>query len=76
MSPLKTIIPKDINFKQKPKVLAGKSNVTPQPHLLYAYNESPLLKYELHSFKPKGDMKSKRVLDFDLEETVTKPRPD
>ena len=38
MSPLKTIIPKDINFKNKPKVMPGKSNVTPQPHLLYAYN--------------------------------------
>jgi len=44
MSPLKTIIPKDINFRQKPKVLR-KGNVTPQPQLLYAYNESPILKY-------------------------------
>ena len=39
-----TIIPKDINFRQKPKVLR-KGNVTPQPQLLYAYNESPILKY-------------------------------
>lgn len=44
MSPLKTIIPRDINFKHKPKMHNGKSNVTPQPQLLYAYNESPILK--------------------------------
>ena len=66
MSPLKTIIPKDINFRQKPKPTIGKGNITPQPQLLYAYNESPILKYELHSFKGKGNLKSKRVLDFDL----------
>ena len=45
MSPLKTIIPKDINFRQKPKPTVGKGNITPQPQLLYAYNESPILKY-------------------------------
>jgi hypothetical protein len=44
MSPLKTIIPRDINFKLKQKLQTGKGNVTPQPQLLYAYNESPILK--------------------------------
>jgi hypothetical protein len=74
MSPLKEIIPRDINFKQKSKVAKGA--MTPQTQLLYAYNESPLLKNNLQSFKPKANLKSKRVLDFDLEETVArKPEP-
>lgn len=46
--------------------------MTPQTQLLYAYNESPLLKNNLQSFKPKANLKSKRVLDFDLEETVAR----
>lgn len=65
MSPLKAIIPKDINFRQKPKIVV-KGNITPQPQALYAYNESPILKYELNAFKGKNNLKSKRVLDFDL----------
>jgi len=36
-SPLRDIIPSNINFKQKQKI-AGKGNVTPQTQLLYAYN--------------------------------------
>ena len=51
MSPLKGIIPKEINFKGKINN-RGKGNTTPQTQLLYAYNESPLLKYEVNSFKP------------------------
>ena len=66
-SPLKAIIPNNINFKQKQKI-TGKGNVTPQTQLLYAYNESPILKYEMHEFKGRGNMKSKRVLDFEKEE--------
>lgn len=74
-SPLKAIIPSNINFKQKQKVNQNlKGNITPQTQLLYAYNESPILKYEMHSFKSRGNMKSKRVLDFEKEEEVTKPR--
>ncbi len=38
------------------------NGLTPQTELLYAYNESPILKYEVNTFKPA--LKSKRVLDY------------
>ena len=43
-SPLKGIIPREINFKQSKNVM-NKHHMTPQTQLLYAYNESPLLKH-------------------------------
>lgn len=65
MSPLKAIIPKEINFKSKnnPKL---KGNMTPQTQLLIAYNESPIMKYEPHTFK--GPLKAKKVLNYEEEE--------
>lgn len=67
MSPMKAIIPRQINFKSKANINAnnakGKNNgLTPQTQLLYAYNESPILKYEVNTFKP--PLKSKRILDY------------
>ena len=69
MSPLKAIIPKQINCKSKN--FAGnttnatnknKNGMTPQTQLLYAYSESPILKYEVNTFnKP---IKSKKVLNY------------
>lgn len=40
--------------------------LTSQASLLYAYNESPILKYEFSSFR--GTLHSKKVIDFDEEE--------
>lgn len=64
MSPMKAIIPKDLNFKTK-NLQNGKgknNNLTPQNQFLYAYNESPLLKYDVSSFK--APLKSKKVLNY------------
>ena len=46
-SPLKTIIPKDMNKVQK-KTMMNKNVMTPQTSLLYAYHESPLLRNDFH----------------------------
>lgn len=54
MSPIKAIIPKELMFKGQGNNYKNKGNITPQTHLLYAYNESPILKYEVNSFKGKG----------------------
>lgn len=68
MSPLKAIIPKQINCKSKNFVNnvsvanKNKNGMTPQTQLLYAYSESPILKYEVNTFnKP---IKSKKVLNY------------
>lgn len=43
--------------------------MTPQSQLLFAYNESPILKYEVNAFK--GPLKNKKILNFDeLEENL------
>lgn len=70
MSPLKAIIPKDTfklkNIGNNSNNLNGKGRngqMTPQTQLLFAYNESPILKYEVNTFK--GPLKSKKVLTFE-----------
>lgn len=61
-SPLKNIIPKDLNRNLK-KGLSGKSIMTPQTQLLYAYNESPLLRPDYsHNFK--GKSIEQKIIDF------------
>lgn len=78
MSPMKAIIPKDIPFKSKTNAVnnanvKGKNNnMTPQTQLLFAYNESPILKYEVNTFK--GPLKSKKVLHYEDEEEKMKNR--
>ena len=37
-SPLKSIIPRQLNNRQNKKTIGGKSNLTPHSNLLYAYN--------------------------------------
>jgi hypothetical protein len=62
-SPLKNVIPKDLGRNQK-KGLSGKSIMTPQTQLLYAYNESPLLRPDYsHSFKGKA-AEQQKIIDF------------
>lgn len=73
MSPLKAIIPKQISFKGQGNNFnlgKNKGNITPQTQLLYAYNESPILKYEVNSFR--GPLKSKKTLNFEEEEEKSK----
>lgn len=69
MSPLKAIIPKDTfklkNIANNLNNMNGKGRngqMTPQTQLLWAYNESPILKYEVNTFK--GPLKSKKILTF------------
>ncbi len=62
MSPLKAIIPKEVGYKNKNQA-NNKNGITPQTQLLYAYNESPILKYEVNSFK--GKLKSTKVINFE-----------
>ena len=65
MSPLKAIIPKELMFKgqgNNHNISKAKGSITPQTQLLYAYNESPILKYEVNSFK--GPLKTKKALNF------------
>lgn len=42
------------------------NNMTPQTQLLYAYNQSPILKYDTKTFKP--TLKSTRILTYDQQE--------
>lgn len=65
LSPLKAIIPKEISFKGH-NANKNKGNMTPQTQLLYAYNESPILKYEVNAFR--GPLKSKKTLNFEEEQ--------
>lgn len=65
MSPMKAIIPKEINFRPKNRQLKG--NITPNTQLLVAYNESPFMKYD-HQNSFKGPLKSKKLINFDEEE--------
>ena len=59
---MKCIVPK-MNYTQKPT--ANKNNsMTPQTQLLYAYNESPILKYQTKTFK--HELKSKVMPTYDL----------
>lgn len=51
------------------KKAAGKSTIT-QTHLLYAYNESPMLRQEHTSFRI--PLQSKKVINFDREEELLK----
>ena len=70
MSPMKNIIPKDINFRaNKNKNLKG--NATPNTQLLVAINESPFLKYENQN-QFKAALKSKKVLNYEEEEEKVK----
>ena len=68
MSPMKAIIPKD-SFKAKTTLMNNgntkgrNNNLTPQTQLLFAYNESPILKYEVNTFK--APLKSKKVLHYE-----------
>jgi hypothetical protein len=68
MSPMKAIIPKD-SFKAKTNIVnnpnaknRNNNNMTPQTQLLFAYNESPMMKYEVNSFR--APLKSKKVLQY------------
>jgi hypothetical protein len=69
MSPLKSIIPKEIICKSKQfNNIANnvnnktKNGMTPQTQLLYAYSESPILKYEVNNFNK--TIKSKKIINF------------
>lgn len=65
-SPLRVIIPKELSFNKIPSQ-AKKAPKTPQTNLLYAYNESPILKYEMNAFKGTA-LQSRKVINFDQEE--------
>lgn len=65
-SPLRAIIPKELSFNKIPNQ-AKKASKTPQTNLLYAYNESPILKYEMNAFKGTA-LQSRKVINFDKEE--------
>jgi aspartyl/asparaginyl-tRNA synthetase len=50
-----------------------KGGKTPQTQLLYAYTESPILKYEMNAFKGTA-LQSRKVINFDEEEKLLKKK--
>jgi hypothetical protein len=67
MSPLKEIVPKDNNLKNK--------KVKNTSNLLNSLNESPMLKQETATFRGQA-IKSKRVLNFDEEQQNLLRKPE
>jgi hypothetical protein len=63
MSPLRDILPREINNKKIAKKATKDGNI----NLLYAYTDSPLLKHEPMAFKG-HNLQSRRIIDFDQEE--------
>lgn len=72
-SPLRAIIPKELSFNKIPSQANKKASKTPQTNLLYAYNESPILKYEMNAFKGTA-LQSRKVINFDKEEELLKKK--